>query len=47
MDRFIGLFNGEANWVICAIGKKAVFHTSALNALIKEFGNQYTVSHIL
>ena len=47
MDRFIGLFNREANWVICAFGKKGVFYTSALKAFKKEFGNQYTVSHIL
>ena len=46
-QKFVCLFNGEANWVICAFGKKGVFYTSALNAFKKEFGNQYTVSHIL
>ena len=38
--------NGDAKWVVSAIGRNGLFYATALKALKREFGNPYAVSFL-
>ena len=46
MECLLSVLNGNAQWVVSAIGRNGLFYATALKALKKEFDNPYAVSFL-